>query len=334
MDYSRTHRLLKILTLIQGEKGWTSKRLALECGVTERTIFRDMKMLEGANIPYFFDEETKGYRVRKDFFMPPVQLTLDESLALAALAERVGGDEQVPFTEAAGKAISKVRSVLPQSIRTELEKIEDHVAIKLAAANPPEAARDVYQFVRAALAKKVALRCRYDSLGKDAKKRANDLFLLKPYTLFFSQRAWYVVGYHEGRKEVRCLKLNRFTKLEVTDESFTIPKTFSLEKHLGNAWRMIRGKRTFEVELWFDPQFADTVSDTHWHRTQEIEWHEDGSITFCCKVDGLDEIVWWVLSMGPHCVVKKPKELADQVQALGVAIADNYGKKTSLLTNA
>ena len=41
--------------------------------------------------------------------------------------------EQVPFTEAAGKAIAKVRSILPSSIRTELDKIEDRVAIKLAA---------------------------------------------------------------------------------------------------------------------------------------------------------------------------------------------------------
>ena len=46
VDYSRIHRLLKILTLIQGSKGWTPKRLALECGTTERTIYRDMKMLE------------------------------------------------------------------------------------------------------------------------------------------------------------------------------------------------------------------------------------------------------------------------------------------------
>src|SRR5687768_3817454 len=104
-DYSRIHRLLKILTLIQGTKGWTPARLAAECGVTQRTIFRDLEMLEGAGIPYFFDPETKGYSVRGDFFMPPVQMTLEESLALSALAEHVGGGEQVPFLKAAARAI-------------------------------------------------------------------------------------------------------------------------------------------------------------------------------------------------------------------------------------
>src|SRR5947208_2540350 len=95
--------------------------------------------------------------------MPPVQLTLDETLALATLAEHVGGAEQVPFTKAASKAIAKIRGLLPPALRGELEKIEAHVAIKLAAASPPEGMADVYDDVRTALAGKTALRCEYDS---------------------------------------------------------------------------------------------------------------------------------------------------------------------------
>ena len=134
-DYSRIHRLLKILTLIQAEDDWTAERLAAECHVNIRTIYRDMKMLEGAGIPYFHDLETKGYRVRRDFFMPPVSLTLDESLALIALGEHIGGKEQIPLTKAAEKAISKVRSQLPHSIRDEVAKLDGHIKIQLAAAD-------------------------------------------------------------------------------------------------------------------------------------------------------------------------------------------------------
>src|SRR5438874_1866514 len=47
-DYGRIHRLLRVLTLIQGEKGWNAKRLAAECDTTERNIYRDLKMLTGA----------------------------------------------------------------------------------------------------------------------------------------------------------------------------------------------------------------------------------------------------------------------------------------------
>ena len=287
-DYSRIHRLLEILNLIQASKAWTPKTLAAECKTTERTIYRDMKMLEGAGVPYFYDDQAKWYGVHRDFFMPPVQLTLDESLALAALAEHVGGKEQVPFTKAAARAISKIRGQLPSPIRRELEKIEDHVAIKLAAANPPEGSADVYETMRSALSRKLAVRCEYESLSRS---KNGQTFILKPFTLFFNQRAWYVVGHHSKHNDVRCLKLNRFTRIEPTDHSYTIPKTFSLNRHLGNAWRMIRGKKTYAVELSIDPEFAETIADTHWHPTQEVIWNDDQSITFRCKVDGLEEIV-------------------------------------------
>ena len=322
-DYSRIHRLLKILTLIQGSKGWTPKTLARECSTVERTIYRDMKMLEGAGIPYFYDDEAKCYGIQRDFFMPPVQLTLDESLALAALAEHVGGQEQVPFTKAASRAISKIRGQLPSPIRRELEQIEEHVAIRLAASNPPEGSADVYDTMRSALAKKFSLRCEYESLSGS---KNGQTFILKPYTLFFNQRAWYVVGHHSKHGDVRCLKLSRFSRIEPTDHAYTIPKTFSLNRHLGNAWRMIRGEKTFKVELRFDPEFAETIADTHWHPTQEVIWNDDQSITFKCKVDGLEEIVWWVLSMGPHCTVKAPKELSGQVRKLAAEMIAQYEK--------
>lgn len=323
-DYGRIHRLLRILTLIQGEAGWNARRLAVECATTERNIYRDLKMLEGAGIPHFHDPDTDGYRIRHDFFMPAVSLSLEESLALVALAEHVGRTEQVPFTHAAGKAIEKVRCNLPRPVQQELEKLDGSMAIHLAASAPPEGMLDVYQVVRKAIASRRALDCEYESLGEAQGSKPAGRFVFHPYTLFFSQRAWYAVGHHAGRQAVRSLKLNRFTRCTLTDTPYGIPDDFSLKSHLGNAWRMIRGKDAYNVVIDFDSEFAETISDTHWHQTQKIEQHEDGSITFQCKVDGLDEIVWWVLSMGPHCVVKKPKELAVRVRDLAAKMVSLY----------
>ena len=69
---------------------------------------------------------------------------------------------------------------------------------------------------------------------------------------------------------------------------------------------------------------AETIADTHWHRTQDVVWRDDGSIEFTCTVDGLDEIVWWVMGMGPHCVVRKPAELVDRVRALAEQLYRQY----------
>lgn len=323
-EYSRLHRVLRILNLIQNQPGWTSLKLAGQCAVTERTIFRDLQLLEGAGVPCLCEPQTKEYRVRGDFFMKPIDLTLDEALAIIALGGQIGQEDQVPFTQPAARAVEKIRGRLPENLRRELESLNDSMLIRLARRADAGEARDVYAKVRTAIARKRCLRCVYESSEKRYTKR----FIFRPYKLWFDQRAWYVVGHHGGHDQVRCMKLGRFVQMEETDITFEIPKGFSLNRHLGNAWRMIRGERTYEVELIFDAKFAENIADTHWHDTQEIDWNDDGSITFHCCVDGLDEIVWWILSMGPHCVVVKPDELRQRVYELASETARAYESKT------
>ena len=320
-EYARLHRILQIIQLIQQQNGWDAKALAHACGVTERTIYRDLKLLEGANIPFSFDDERRCYRIRQDFFMRPIELSLEEALAIVALGEEIGKKEQIPFTMAAARAVAKIRGQLPEKVRRELKAIDQHLAIRLGEAGTGDGVADVFSKVQTAQAQHRCLRCRYESARSDGFKKS---FLLKPYKLFFERRAWYVLGLHCGLDEVRFLKLSRFSELEHTDVAFEVPKTFSVEKFLGNAWRMIRGETTYEVELTFDAEFAENIADTHWHKTQKIDWQPDGSIRFRCRVDGLEEILWWVLARGHHCRVVKPRELADRVRDLAQKTAALY----------
>lgn len=309
----RLYRLLKIITLIQAKPGWNVRKLAAECGVTPRTIYRDLEVLERVGVPYFHDSDTGGYRIRGDFFLPPVDLTLEEALALAVLADQIGHREQVPHLKGAAQAAIKIRSQLPAALTDGLHSLDGHIAVHLARSASPHGTQDVYETVRQAIVQRRALSCRYESPRSQAKP---ETFLFHPYCLYWGQRAWYTVGHHQGRQALRCLKLSRFTQIKLTKQRYTIPEGFSLARHLGKAWRMIPGGRTYHVELRFDPNFAETIADTHWHDTQQIDWQEDGSIRFRCEVDGLDEIVWWVLSMGPHCKVIRPKALAQRVRSL------------------
>jgi proteasome accessory factor B len=92
-----------------------------------------------------------------------------------------------------------------------------------------------------------------------------------------------------------------------------MPKGLTLEKHLGNAWRLMRGEKTYEVELRFSPLVGPNVAEVNWHATQRIRWDDDGNVFFTATVDGLDEIVWWVLGYGPEVEVLRPAELRHAV---------------------
>ena len=321
MQYTRVHRLLKLLTLIQSRADHNAASLAQDCCVTERTIYRDIEQLVAAGITIDFDHGANGYRIAGEFFLPPVQLTPEEAMALSALCEEVAGKEQITFLKPAWRALSKIEAQLPQSIRDDLAEARGAVTIHTAKSAEPDGYKDVYDRVGEAIRRRVALECEYESASGSTD---GERFRFEPYALFFCVRAWYAVGRHDGRDDIRSLKLSRFSALTLTEQTYEPPEGFTIESHLGNAWRMIRGDTDHEVEIWFDPSFAATVSDTRWRPDQSFEEHEDGSVTFRCTVAGLDEIVWWALSMGPHCVVKKPEELRVRVQELAERTAELY----------
>lgn len=323
MKYTRVHRLLRIVSLLQSGQPQRAPDLAAACGTAERTIFRDLREIERAGIPIAFDRKAKRYRIDGEFFMSPVQLTLDEALAMAALVEDVGKQGQVPFLAPASRAMAKIAAQLPGSVRKEVWSRAHHLSIRTAPAMPADGCADVFNRIQAAMAEGRVLKCRYEAAsGEDRSGRK--VFHFRPYALFFAVRAWYAVGERSDRDGLRSLKLSRFAAIELTDLRYEIPSDFSLEKHLGNAWRMIRGDVDYDVLLHVDEHFAPTVCDTLWHRTMETEEQPDGSCLVRFRVSGLDEIEWWILSMGPHCRVIKPAELATRVRQLAAQTARQY----------
>lgn len=57
--------------------------------VAERTVYRDIERLRNAGVPIDFDDQTRGYAIRRDFFLRPIDLTLDEALAHSILTDRL-----------------------------------------------------------------------------------------------------------------------------------------------------------------------------------------------------------------------------------------------------
>jgi proteasome accessory factor B len=323
-QYTRIGHLLRLIQLIRSRSGQNVKDLAEACGRDERTIYRDLKTLNESGIPCTFDKETGGYRVHPGFFMPPVELTFEEAMATVALLEQIDDDTQIPFLDTAQRVAEKIRSQLPAGILKEIETLDGHLQIDLARTiSVDDSLREVYNRVRTAIATTRLLKCRYDSVHStqdDGKKT----FEFRPYALWYSQRAWYAVGKRSDRDDIRLLKLNRFTYTQLTDHPYHIPEDFDLQQFIGNAWRMIRGDKEYKVAIRFQPDFAETVSDTRWHATQTEQWHDDGSVTLRFTVSSLAEITFWILGYGPGAKVESPPELVQEVRDLAAAMVKRY----------
>ena len=72
---TKAKRFLYLINLIKSHQKLRSKELAEKCGVSERTVFRDINSLASARIPIYYD---KGSKFLGGAFLPTLNLTEEE----------------------------------------------------------------------------------------------------------------------------------------------------------------------------------------------------------------------------------------------------------------
>ena len=319
MRASRIHRLLRLITMLQSGRSYTADELAEELEVSRRTIFRDLNMLEMAHIPYYFDRDRGTYRINRHFFLPPVNLTLDEALALLVAGQRVSNSSVLPLAASGQRASLKIESVLSGPVREYLGTVMDKLVV-----TPPPAARqdgldEMFEQVLAATAERKVCRMTYISFYERKQMRLT----IEPWRLVFVGRGWYLIAWSKRHRERRTFKLSRIKRLTVTDKTFDPPSEAG-DSDFGDAWCMIPEGRRHNVHLRFGPKVAGNVAEVGWHKSQRVEWREDGSADFFVRVDGLGEITWWILGYGDEVKVIKPVALARRVAKVAARVAAQY----------
>ena len=118
----RADRLFALVQLIRGRRLSTAAWLAGRLEVSARTVYRDVADLQVQGVP-IEGEAGVGYRLGKGFDMPPLMFTADEARALA-IATRIAQQWLDPaLALAAGDAMSRVMSVLPLAVRSEVDRM-------------------------------------------------------------------------------------------------------------------------------------------------------------------------------------------------------------------
>jgi len=321
MRVSRIYRLLRLITMLQSGRNWTVDELARELEVSRRTVFRDLNVLEMAHIPYYYDREEGSYRINDHFFLPPLNVTVPEALAMLVAARRTFSSSVLPMARAGERAAMKLESVLPAAIRSHLGNVLDRVSV-----HPPPAARhagldDVFDRLVSAIAARRLCRLVYISFYE----RKQITVTVEPLALRFVGRAWYLVAWSRRHRQERTFKLVRIKKLTETDEEFA-PRGGVDDHPFGDAWSMIPEGELHDVHLRFTPTVAGNVAEVNWHRSQRVEWRDDGSIDFHVRVDGLGEITWWILGYGDQVKVLAPRALARRVGSVARETARQYAE--------
>jgi len=322
--------VLRVLQLVQGRGRWTARGLAAELACSERTVYRDLQVLEVAGIPWYFDDQEESYRVRPGWQFPVLNPTAEEVIGqvTAALVSAAPGLQ----INAGGKPVTrKLAATSSADVGRLIDDAEQLLAVLDLKLADHSRHQDVIRAIQWALLQRKQLRGQYVSPYK-----AKPIELtLHPYRLCLAQQAWYLIAREQGLDKPHIYRVARFASLEELDATAEPGDGFDLQAYLGNAWGVFRGGETYDVEILVTPEAAPLVVETRWHATQRAKKHADGSVTLSFQVDGLDEILWWFLGWAGRALVVKPVELRKMVQEqLSVALelngeeADGDGRST------
>jgi proteasome accessory factor B len=312
MKRSRISRAMQILTTLQAGKSYTVSDLLKMFGTSRRTICRDLKELQAIGVPYRYDARTSGYTIEPEFFLPPIDLSLQESLNLLLLLHKVRGQIQFPYKDSALLAALKIEYNLPAKIRQYCNTALRNISIRCGSQTLFQHSGGLdktFAQLQQAIVKKRKVNIRYHSLIEGT---IIDVEFC-PYHLLYNNQAWYVLGRSGLHKSVRSFKLNRIRELETTERCFVDGENFDVYDYLGKAWSMIPEGQLYNIKLKFLPEVAHDVAEVQWHSTQKVTFKEDGSVIIEFRVDGLNEITWWILSYGDRVQVLAPRILRRKI---------------------
>jgi predicted DNA-binding transcriptional regulator YafY len=219
-------RLLRLLSLLQTRRDWTSAELAARLGVTTRTVRNDVGRLRRLGYPVDARPGVAGgYRLGAGGSLPPLLLDDEEAVAVAVGLRTAASGSVAGIEEISVRALAKLQQVLPSRLRHRVSAFQSHTLPM--PARGPRVDPDVLTAIAA------ALRLDYLAHAGTATRR-----LVEPYRLINDRRRWYLVAWDLNRNDWRTFRVDRITPRPPNGPRFT-PRPLPPDREI--AARVARG---------------------------------------------------------------------------------------------
>jgi len=207
----RADRLFQIINVLRRRRtATTATHLAERLGVSERTVYRDIRDLILAGTP-IDGEAGVGYRIRPGYDLPPLMFDGDEiqALVLGARIVRQFGDPAL--ARASDAILDKVAAIVPKDLAPLVAETRLFVPSIIDAGK----SADALALAREAVIARRKLELSYASADGAASKRT-----VRPLGIFFWGRTWTLAAWCELRQDFRNFRLDRIAASTMLDETF------------------------------------------------------------------------------------------------------------------
>ncbi len=315
-------RLFYIVNYLTNHEFASSKKLAELCHISQRTIFRDMKKLE--EVGFYFNVDSKyGYKMIYTPTKVGNHLTQDEFIALMLYPFLSVGkvSEKHPLDLAYRKGIEKIARFVKKTDLFNIESklyIEERIYVHSRLRTPQEF--KVLPMIINAMAGNFTVEVDYYTISRNKQNTRK----IDPYNFIQRGGHLYVVAYCHVRKEVRVFRLERFSDIRLTNDTFIIPSTFDMDQFLADRWSIMDEGTSTTFIVHFNATIARYVVEQDFHVDASIDQYEDGSLTLTTTVKSREEFLRWVWSFGTKATVMSPEDIREQLRSEYEELVERY----------
>lgn len=301
-------RQLQLMQILDSRREIRVSEVAQELGWTQRTVYRDLLVLERVGVPIYQERDAKRARWRVvEGYSRRLSLTLSwaELYAMAVGTQLLGGVAGGAFLPVAESALGKLHQALPKEVVGRARDAGRHFTTKVVPEPARTLAHDMLDVLVGALERAESVRLTYRKPGsKTAEVRVVD-----PHHLHFQAGAIYLIGWCHARRGMRTFLLDRASAAAATGQRFARRLDFQLAAFLQGAFGPWEGKPE-SVVLRFERQVATFVAERRLHSSEKLQWLDDGSLELSIRVPVGPPLLSWVLGWGAAVRVLKPARLA------------------------
>ena len=308
-ETKRISRILELIQIINARPGQFRRRdLAARFEISERMIQKDLDVIRNG-LKLALARTAEGYLFEEVPRLPAVGFSFTEAVSLLLAVEAGRRNAGIGGADL-DAALARLCELFPPGFASRIGELSRPARRGKTVSGEHRA--QMLALLQRAILEGRKVRIRYSTSSRDGQE---SLRVVRPYHLLSYVRSWHLIAHCERRNKVLTFKVDRIRKAEPLGEHFEVPRDFSVEEHIGDGWGIMSGKGvdSVDVELLFEPEAGRWVSEEQWHKSQEIERNEDGSVRFRLHLPVTPDFVGWILYYGWRVEVVSPEGLRSRV---------------------
>ena len=194
---------MQLLTALQSRRGYAISELTEILGKSRRTVYRDLKELQGAGLPCRFNTRRHCYTLDLQSPLPTLALSKDEAFSLLLLLREASHNIRLPFTYPARLLSLKIENCLRREVRHFCDESFRFISIRPAPKTRMDLLDKTFMQVLDAIQVQRTLSINY-CLPAEQNTITTDL---NPYYLVYSEYTWHAIGESSFHKAVQTFEV-------------------------------------------------------------------------------------------------------------------------------